>query len=152
MGKKKVVKQTTEDVLKEQEKLSDTQTKVQVKKAGGGIMLTKGRAYIQSSYNNTIVTFTDHLGNVITWASAGMVGFKGPKKATPYAASRVIEILVDRVRKTGLREVEIFVKGIGSGRESAIRALAAAGFEITAIRDVTPLPHNGPRPRKARRV
>jgi small subunit ribosomal protein S11 len=151
MGKKKVAKQTQEDVLKEQEKLSTTQNKVQAKKAPPRVTI-RGRAYIQSTYNNTIITLTDMAGRVITWASAGSVGFKGPKKATPYAASRVVEILTERVKKSGMQEIEIFVKGIGSGRESAIRALAAAGFEVKLIKDVTPLPHNGPRPRKARRV
>ncbi|MFA6437484.1 MAG: 30S ribosomal protein S11 [Candidatus Paceibacterota bacterium] len=151
MGKKKVAKQTQEDVLKEQEKLSTTQNKVQAQKSIPRVT-TRGRAYIQSTYNNTIITLTDMMGRVITWASAGSVGFKGPKKATPYAASRVVEILTERVKKSGMQEIEIFVKGIGSGRESAIRALAAAGFEVKLIKDVTPLPHNGPRPRKARRV
>jgi len=151
MGKKKVAKQTQEDVLKEQEKLSTTQNKVQAQKTLPRVTV-RGRAYIQSTYNNTIITLTDMAGRVITWASAGSVGFKGPKKATPYAASRVVEILTERVKKSGMQEIEIFVKGIGSGRESAIRALAAAGFEVKLIKDVTPLPHNGPRPRKARRV
>lgn len=150
MGKKKVVKKTTEEAIKEQERLSAVQTKAQAHKTSK--ILTKGRAYIQSTYNNTIITLTDALGNVIAWSSAGAVGFKGPKKATPYAASRVVEILVERVRRTGLSELEVFVKGIGSGRESAIRALAASGLGILSIKDVTPLPHNGPRARKARRV
>ncbi len=150
MGKKKVIKKTAEEVLKEQEQLSAAQTKAQEKKTRQ--RLTKGKAYIKSTYNNTIVTLTDNLGNVIAWSSAGAVGFKGPKKATPYAASRVIEILIERVKKTGLSAIEVFVKGIGSGRESAIRTLAASGMEILSIKDVTPLPHNGPRPKKARRV
>ena len=150
MGKKKVIKQTTEEAMKEQERLNAAQNKAQAKKAHK--RLSKGRAYIQSTYNNTIITLTDEFGKVITWSSAGAVGFKGPKKATPYAASRVVEILVERIRKTGLNQLEVFVKGIGSGREAAIRALAAAGMEILSIKDVTPLPHNGPRPRKVRRV
>ncbi len=150
MGKKKVIKKTAEEVLKDQERLSAAQTKAREKKTHQ--KLTKGQAYIKSTYNNTIITITDSLGNVIAWSSAGAVGFKGPKKATPYAASRVVEILVERVKKTGLSAIEVFVKGIGSGRESAIRALAASGMEILSIKDVTPLPHNGPRPKKARRV
>ncbi len=150
MGKKKVIKKTAEEVLKDQEQLSIAQTKAQEKKTNQ--KLTRGKAYIKSTYNNTIVTLTDSFGNVIAWSSAGAVGFKGPKKATPYAASRVIEILIERVKKTGLSAIEVFVKGIGSGRESAIRALAASGMEILSIKDVTPLPHNGPRPKKARRV
>jgi len=150
MGKKKVIKKTAEEVLKDQEQLSAAQTKAREKKTRQ--KLTRGKAYIKSTYNNTIVTLTDSFGNVIAWSSAGAVGFKGPKKATPYAASRVIEILIERVRKTGLSAIEVFVKGIGSGRESAIRALAASGIEILSIKDVTPLPHNGPRPKKPRRV
>jgi len=150
MGKKKVIKKTAEEVLKDQEQLSAAQAKAREKKTRQ--KLTRGKAYIKSTYNNTIVTLTDSFGNVIAWSSAGAVGFKGPKKATPYAASRVIEILIERVRKTGLSAIEVFVKGIGSGRESAIRALAASGMEILSIKDVTPLPHNGPRPKKPRRV
>jgi len=150
MGKKKVAKQTSEDVLKEQERLNSAQAKAQSKNTNA--RTTKGRAYIKSTYNNTIITLTNPSGDVITWASSGSVGFKGPKKSTPYAASKVVEILTERVRKSGLKELEIFVKGIGSGRESSIRALAASGFEILSIKDVTPLPHNGPRPKKARRV
>ncbi len=150
MGKKKVVKQTTEEVIKEQERLNAAQTKAQAKQVHKRV--TRGHAYIQSTYNNTIITLTDTLGRVITWSSAGAVGFKGPKKATPYAASRVVETLVERIRKTGLSQLDVFVKGIGSGREAAIRALAASGMEILSIKDVTPLPHNGPRPRKPRRV
>ena len=150
MGKKKVTKKTAEEVLKEQEKLSAVQTKAEGKKTQ--TRMTRGRAYIRSTYNNTIITLTDTSGHVIAWSSAGAVGFKGPKKATPYAASRVVEILIERIRKTGLSELEIYVRGIGSGRESAIRALAGSGIEIVSIKDVTPLPHNGPRPKKARRV
>ncbi|TRZ83816.1 30S ribosomal protein S11 [bacterium] len=150
MGKKKVIKRTAEEVLKDQERLSVAQTKAQEKTTNQ--KLTKGKAYIKSTYNNTIITLTDSFGNVIAWSSAGAVGFKGPKKATPYAASRVVEILIERVKKTGLSAIEVFVKGIGSGRESAIRALAASGMEILSIKDITPLPHNGPRPKRARRV
>jgi len=149
MGKKKVIKQTSEDVLKEQERLSAVQTKAQGRKTQQ--KLIRGCAYINSTYNNTIITLTDKVGQVIAWSSAGAVGFKGPKKATPYAASRVVEILMERIKKTGLKQLEIYVRGIGSGRESAIRSLAASGMEIVLIKDVTPLPHNGPRPKKARR-
>ncbi|MEK7500995.1 MAG: 30S ribosomal protein S11 [Patescibacteria group bacterium] len=112
----------------------------------------KGRVYIRASYNNTLVSLTDGQGNVIAAASAGALGFKGPKKATPYAANRVIEALGERIRKVGLRDVVVYVRGIGSGRESAVRALMGQGLNITAIKDVTPMPHNGPRPPKPRRV
>jgi small subunit ribosomal protein S11 len=111
-----------------------------------------GRAYIQATFNNTIVTLTDQNGNVLGWASAGMVGFKGPKKATPYAASKVVEKAVEIVQPYGLKEVSVFVKGIGGGRESAIRGLNNQGLNVTGIKDTTPIPHNGCRPPKRRRV
>lgn len=111
-----------------------------------------GRAYIQATFNNTIVTLTDQNGNVLGWASAGMVGFKGPKKATPYAASKVVEKAVEMVGPYGLKEVSVFVKGIGGGRESAIRGLNNQGLIVTSIKDTTPIPHNGCRPPKRRRV
>lgn len=114
--------------------------------------VSSGRAYVHASYNNTIVTLTDLNGNVLGWSSAGVVGFRGPKKATPYAASVIVKDVCDKVRDTGLREVSAFVKGIGSGREAAVRALHANGINVTLIKDMTPIPHNGCRPRKPRRV
>ncbi|GBD14022.1 30S ribosomal protein S11 [bacterium HR24] len=111
-----------------------------------------GRAYIQSTFNNTIITLTDPQGNVISWASGGTVGFKGSRKGTPYAASVAADNAARRAVEHGLRQVEVLVKGPGSGREPAIRALQAAGLQITSIRDVTPIPHNGCRPPKRRRV
>lgn len=111
-----------------------------------------GRIYINVSYNNTVITVTDMKGNVITWASAGSTGFSGPKKATPFAASKIVAVIAEKVRNLGLTNVEVFVKGIGSGRDSAIRSLTNHGFNITMLKDVTPVPHNGPRPAKVRRV
>ena len=111
-----------------------------------------GIAYIKSTFNNTIVTITDRAGNVITWASAGAAGFKGSRKGTPYAAGLAAEAAARAAMEHGVREVEVRVKGPGSGRETAIRSLQAAGLEITAIKDVTPIPHNGCRPPKRRRV
>ena len=111
-----------------------------------------GRAYIQSTFNNTIVTLTDPQGNVIAWGSSGTAGFKGSRKGTPYAAQLAASDAVRKAREYGLRQVEIFVKGPGSGREAAIRALQSAGLYITGIREVTPIPHNGCRPPKRRRV
>ncbi|MFZ5559765.1 MAG: 30S ribosomal protein S11 [Patescibacteria group bacterium] len=108
--------------------------------------------YIQSTYNNTIVTITDLNGNVVAWESAGGVGFKGPKKATPFAATKVVDSLMNKIQKLMLKEVNIFIKGVGSGREAAIRALVANGLEILSIKDITPIPHNGCRPPKSRRV
>jgi len=111
-----------------------------------------GRAYIQATYNNTIVTITDQTGNVIAWSSAGINGFKGPKKATPYAAGVIVRDVIGRCKERGLNEVHVFVKGVGTGREAAIRALNANGINILGIKDMTPIPHNGCRPKKPRRV
>lgn len=112
-----------------------------------------GRAYVNATYNNTMVSLTDANGNVISWASAGMAGFKGAKKATPYAASIITKIACQKAKEEyGLEEVSVFVSGVGSGRESAIRSLNANGLNVTAIKDTTPVPHNGCRPKKPRRV
>lgn len=112
----------------------------------------RGNAYVQSSFNNTIVTITDPDGNVLTWSSAGAAGFKGSRKSTPYAAGMAAEQAARRAMEHGLREVEVYVKGPGPGREAAIRSLQAVGLGISAIVDVTPIPHNGCRPPKKRRV
>jgi len=114
--------------------------------------VSHGRCYVQATYNNTIVTLTDANGNVLAWSSAGKVGFSGPKKSTPYAASMIIKDVCEKVKDTGLKDVNVFVKGIGSGRESAVRALNANGINVLTIKDVTPIPHNGCRPPKPRRV
>jgi small subunit ribosomal protein S11 len=111
-----------------------------------------GVVHIQSTFNNTIVTIADQKGEVLSWASAGSVGFKGTKKGTPFAAQMASENAARKASEHGLRRVEVLVKGPGSGRETAIRALGTVGFEVTAIRDVTPIPHNGCRPPKRRRV
>jgi small subunit ribosomal protein S11 len=112
----------------------------------------RGQAHVQCTYNNTIVTFSDLGGKVLSWSSAGSLGFKGAKKATPYAATQIVNAASEKVAKYGLREIEVFVKGVGSGREASIRALANNDFEIQSIKDITPIPHNGCRPRKPRRV
>lgn len=111
-----------------------------------------GRVNIQATYNNTIVTVSDLNGNVLAWSSAGKMKFRGPKKATPYAATVIVKDVVDQIKPFGMKEVHVFVKGVGTGRESAIRALNANGLEILSIKDVTPLPHNGPKPPRPRRV
>ncbi len=111
-----------------------------------------GRAYIQSTFNNTIVTLTDSQGNVLAWGSAGTVGFKGSRKSTAFAAQRAAEDAAKKGKEHGLRQLEVFVRGPGAGREAAIRALNGMGLFITSIRDVTPIPHNGCRPPKRRRV
>jgi small subunit ribosomal protein S11 len=112
----------------------------------------RGRAYVQSTFNNTIITLTDPSGGVLGWGSAGQAGFKGSRKSTPYAAQMAAEGAARRAMDHGLRTIDVFVKGPGSGREAAIRALQAAGLSILSIRDVTPVPHNGCRPPKRRRV
>lgn len=111
-----------------------------------------GAAYILATYNNTLISVADENGNIFGWSSAGAMGFKGTKKATPYAASRAAETVAEKAKKRGITAVTVFVKGIGSGRESAIRSLANYGLDIVMIKDVTPIPHNGPRPSKVRRV
>ena len=112
----------------------------------------EGNVYIQATFNNTIITFTDLAGNAISWASAGGLGFRGAKKSTPYAAQTTCETAGKKAMDSGLREVNVFVKGPGVGRESAIRTLGVLGLKVRSIRDVTPIPHNGCRPRNTRRV
>lgn len=152
MGKKRVL--TIGVSAQESE---DVKNKVASVKSSGAVKsqkktVAKGHAYIQSTYNNTIVTLTDDTGRVLAWSSAGSIGFKGTKKSTPYAASLIVKNVVEKVKKLGLKEVNVFVKGIGSGRDSAIRSLAQQGLTINAIKDVTPVPHNGCRPPKPRRI
>lgn len=149
MGKKKVIKETTEEILKEGEIIEATAKK---KKEVRAKKLDLANVYIQATYNNTIVTLTEANGNVVASESAGALGFKGPKKATPFAATRVVDSLMNKLQKLTLREINVFVKGVGSGREAAVRALAANGLEILSIKDITPIPHNGCRPKKPRRV
>lgn len=140
MGKKKVAVKTEETVLKEQ-KTQKVRSRVE-----------SGRIYIQVSYNNTVMTVTDNKGNVLTWASAGSLGFSGPKKATAFAATKVAETIAEKLQKSGPISVEILIRGIGGGRDAALKTLANRGFDILAIKDITPIPHNGPRPPKVRRV
>lgn len=111
-----------------------------------------GRAHIQATYNNTIVTLTDLNGNTLSWSSAGANGFKGPKKATPYAASVIVKTAIDKAADYGLKEVHVLISGVGQGREGALRALNANGIAVASIKDVTPIPHNGCRPPRPRRV
>ncbi len=145
MGKKKVTTQS-----------GDVAPKAAVastpKKSGAKRRVDQGRVYINASYNNTVVTVTDLKGNVVAWASAGSLGFSGSKKATPFASSKVIAAIVEKTQNTVARDVSIIVKGIGSGRDSAIRSLINQGFNISSIKDVTPIPHNGPKAPKTRRV
>jgi small subunit ribosomal protein S11 len=130
--------------------------KIKVKKTSkkGAVqkIIKRGQAHIKASYNNTLITITDQNGNVLCWSSAGICGFKGPKKATPYAAGVIVKNVIEKMKKFGVQEVDIFLKGVGSGRESAVRALHANGINVLTIKDVTPIPHGGCRPKKPRRV
>ncbi|MCC7432724.1 30S ribosomal protein S11 [Candidatus Peregrinibacteria bacterium] len=125
---------------------------VKVKKSKSKRTVTEGNAYVQSTFNNTLVTITDMNGSVIAWSSAGTNGFKGAKKATPYAAQVSAEAAVNKALLYGIEKLHVYVKGLGSGREQAIRGLHSSGINIETITDVTPVPHNGCRPRKSRRV
>ena len=150
MGKKRIIQQTEKELLKEREKIDETlrkEAKVQPKKR-----IREGKIYISVSYNNTLITLTDLAGKTLAWSSAGSIGFRGTKKATPFAASKVAEAISQKAKKLGIEKIEILVKGIGSGRESATRSLATHGLEIESIKDITPIPHNGCRPPKVRRV
>jgi small subunit ribosomal protein S11 len=151
MGKKKVASETTEQAMKSSQAVEE-----KIAKATGSDVpskrLDKGRAYVHATYNNTIVSVTDDKGNVVAWASAGSLGFTGPKKATPFAASKVVAAIAEKLRKSGPVNLDVFVSGIGGGRDSSVRSLANQGFNVMSIKDVTGIPHNGPRPRKVRRI
>ena len=149
MGKKRIIKQTEEELLKEGDKI---EAKVSKETKGPSKKIQEGRVYISSTYNNTLVSLTDREGKILGWVSAGSIGFKGTKKATPFAASKVAEAVAQLAQKFGILKVAIIVKGIGSGRDSAIRSLATRGLDIISIKDKTPVPHNGCRPAKVRRV
>ncbi len=149
MGKKRIIKKSKEELLNEKDKINQAIKKDSKTKRRA---LGEGRAYISSSYNNTTITLTDNKGNVVGWSSAGSIGFKGTKKATPFAASKVAEVLSQKAQKEGIEKIAIFVKGIGGGRDSAIKSFASHGLDIISIKDVTPIPHNGCRPPGPRRV
>jgi small subunit ribosomal protein S11 len=150
MGKKHVATQNKEELLKESDAV-EAKAKKEIKIKNSS-RTREGRVYISSTYNNTIVSLADDQGNVLCWKSAGSIGFKGTKKGTPFAASKVAEAVAEVLKKLMIEQIQVFVKGIGSGRDSAIRSFAARGIDILAIKDITPVPHNGCRPRKVRRV
>jgi small subunit ribosomal protein S11 len=137
---------------KQQQKTTATKARAARARRRERKMVPRGTAYVQSSFNNTIVTLADPQGNVLSWGSAGATGFKGSRKSTPYAAQITADGAARRAMEHGLRQVEVFVKGPGAGREAAIRAIQAAGIQVVAITDITPIPHNGCRPPKRRRV
>ena len=146
MGKKRIITKGAEAPAAEIRTAAGPAETGSLRRASPGI------ASIQATYNNTIITISDTEGNALAWSSAGSVGFSGTKKATPYAAARVAEIVADKAKRLGVAEVAVRVSGVGAGRDSAIRSLANHGLNITSIKDITPVPHNGPRPPKARRV
>lgn len=131
-------------------KSASAEKQVKTKKIKRHIL--KGRATVKCTYNNTIVSIADINGAILAWASSGMMGFKGAKKSTPYAATQVVASVSEKIKKYGMQELEVFVRGVGSGREASIRALSNNGFELLMIKDVTPIPHNGCRAKKPRRI
>ncbi len=144
MGKKRVVKSVgagLDNALK-----ARSLSKALKRKVSEGVL------YVESTYNNTKLTLTDLSGNVMTWSTSGSLGFKGAKKGTPFAAGKIAEVIGEKASQAGVKEVKVIVKGVGSGREAAIRSFAAFGVDITSIEDQTPVPHNGPKPKKPRRI
>lgn len=154
MGKKRVIKETEEQLVKEVGEIEEKSAVAIAEEAqkGGKRKLTEGRAYVYSSYNNTLMTLTDERGNVLIGVGAGRAGFKGAKKSTPFAASKVAEMIAGYAKDHGMERVHVFVRGVGSGRDSAVRSLGMKGLDLLSITDITPIPHNGPRPKKPRRV
>jgi small subunit ribosomal protein S11 len=156
MGKKHIIETNQEEQIKESEKINKkvektAEKEIKVSSTIAGVQ--GGKIYISSSYNNTILTLTNSKGQVLAWKSAGSVGFKGTKKSTSFAASRVAETIANICKKIGIVDkIEVLVKGIGAGRESAVRTLITQGLNVVSIKDVTPIPHNGCRPKKVRRV
>ena len=151
MGQKKVIKtERGEKALAEKNRVDTAVIKAAVKSSAKKV--ETGNAYVKATYNNTLISVTDDKGNLLAWSSAGTLGFSGPKKATPFAASKVVAALAEKLKKTGPVNLNVMVNGVGGGRDSAVRSFANQGFNILSIRDVTPIPHNAPRPTKTRRV
>lgn len=151
MGKKHIIQADQEELMKENEKVDDT-LKKEAKVKSTTERISEGKIYVSSSYNNTLITLTNAMGQVLAWKSAGSVGFKGTKKATSFAASRVAEAISNICKKIGIEKISVLIRGVGAGRESAVRTLVAQGLNVISIKDVTPIPHNGCRPKKIRRV
>ena len=151
MGKKHIIEENKEEAIKEQEKVDKAVGKEAKVKTIAGVQ--EGKVFVSSSYNNTIVTLTNARGQVLAWKSAGSVGFKGTKKSTSFAASKVAETIANICKKTGVVDkIEVLIRGIGAGREAAVRTLITQGLNVVSIKDITPIPHNGCRPPKRRRV
>ena len=149
MGKKQVKTETPREALKTAEVVD---TAVAKASSSSTKKIQKGRAYIKATYNNTIVSVTDDRGNLVAWSTAGSLGFAGPKKATPFAASKIVATLTEKLKKSGPSELAVFVNGSGGGRDSAIRSFINQGFNVMSITDVTPMPHNGVKAPKPRRI
>jgi small subunit ribosomal protein S11 len=144
MGKRKIQKRNTSGV--------DSSLKARSLSKGLRKKVAEGILYVESTYNNSRLTLTDMLGNVLTWSTAGSLGFKGAKKGTPFAAGKIGELIGEKASQAGIKEVKVIVKGVGSGRESAIRSFSSFNIEVNSIEDRTPMPHNGPKPKKPRHV
>lgn len=150
MGKKRIIQKTEEELLKERDEIEKASKKeIRIEPSA---KIDEGNVYINSTYNNTTITLTNIKGDVLAWKTAGSVGFKGTKKGTSFAASRVARAIIEVAQKLRIKDINVFIKGIGGGRESAVRSLTGQGLEIVSIKDVTPIPHNGCRPKKVRRV
>ncbi len=149
MGKKQIKTETAEEALKATEAVETAAAKAA---SPVSKKIERGRVYVKATYNNTIVSVTDEKGNLVAWSTAGSMGFTGPKKATPFAASKIIATITEKLKKSGPSDVSVFVNGFGGGRDSAIRSLINQGFTIRSITDVTPIPHNGVRSPKPRRI
>ena len=150
MGKKKIGTEVTTEAINQAGAVETAVAAASVKTVGK--KFDSGRVYVKASYNNTIISVTDEAGNLVAWSTAGSLGFKGPKKATPFAASKIVAALAEKLRKAGLVNITIYLNGIGGGRDSSIRSFVNQGFNVLGIQDVTPIPHNGPKPKKVRRI
>ena len=153
MGKIRIAQKSSEDVLRDSDAQQDLIKKAKVKQKGKKRIIEMGNVFVNTTYNNIAVSFADEMGNVIAWCTSGAAGFKGPRKATPYAASRVVELVSEKVMKYEFQSLNLVISGIGTGRDAAIRSLTGRyGDKVVSIKDVTPVPHNGCRPRKPRRT
>ncbi len=139
-------------IVKKEEGKAEAGSEVKVAKTAGKKKVLSGILYVESTFNNTKVSLTDDNGNVLMWSSSGSLGFKGAKKGTPFAAAKIGELLGQKAFEIGLKEIKVIIKGVGSGRESAVRGFVTKGFTINSIKDTTPVPHNGPKPKKPRRI
>ncbi len=149
MGKKQIKTETPEEAQKASQTVENAVAKAS---AGSSKKIQKGRVYIKATYNNTIVSVTDDRGNLVAWSTAGSLGFTGPKKATPFAAAKIVAAVSEKLKKSGPSDISVFVNGFGGGRDSAIRSFINQGFNVMSITDVTPIAHNGVRAPKPRRI